>query len=144
MAELFSTQPTSPERQITPQPESKQLPCLHRPAGHDGGDERVRVLDEPFEPLSLLVTAGRRHDSPQFQPVLDGIRVPRTGLGRPRTKPDRVRADKAYGSRANRAYLRRRDIRCTIPEETDQVRNRKKLGSRGGRPLAVDVQGRPV
>ena len=64
--------------------------------------------------------------------------MPRTGPGRPRTRPDRVRADKAYGSRANRAYLRRRGIRCTIPEKADQVRNRKKRGSRGGRPPKFD------
>jgi len=59
--------------------------------------------------------------------------------------PDKVRADKAYGSRANRAYLRRRGIRCTIPEKTGQVRNRKKRGSRGGRPPKfdkADYQGR--
>jgi transposase len=68
--------------------------------------------------------------------VLDAIRVPRPGAGRPRTRPDRVLADKAYGSRANRAYLRRRGIRCTIPEKADQVRNRKKKGSSGGRPPA--------
>lgn len=88
--------------------------------------------------MSLLVTAGQRHDSPQFQPVLEAIRVPRLGLGRPRTRPDKVRADKAYGSRANRAYLRRRGIRCTIPGKADQVRNRKKHGSRGGRPPKFD------
>jgi transposase len=88
--------------------------------------------------LSLLVTAGQRHDSPQFQPVLEAIRVPRLGLGRPRTRPDKVRADKTYGSRANRAYLRRRGVRCTIPEKADQVRNRKKRGSRGGRPPKFD------
>lgn len=88
--------------------------------------------------MSLLVTAGQRHDSPQFQPVLEAIRVPRLGLGRPRTRPDKVRADKAYGSRANRAYLRRRGVRCTIPEKADQVRNRKKRGSRGGRPPKFD------
>lgn len=88
--------------------------------------------------MSLLITAGQRHDSPQFLPVLEGIRVPRIGPGRPRTKPDRVRADKAYGSRANRAYLRRRGIGCTIPEKADQVRNRKKLGTRGGRPPKFD------
>lgn len=64
--------------------------------------------------------------------------MPRTGPGRPRTRPDKVRADKAYGSRANRAYLRRRGIRCTIPEKADQVRNRKKRGSRGGRPPKFD------
>lgn len=39
---------------------------------------------------------------------------------------------------ANRAYLRRRGVRCTIPEKADQVRNRKKLGSRGGRPPKFD------
>ena len=88
--------------------------------------------------MSLLVTAGQRHDSPQFQPVLEAIRVPRLGLGRPRTRPDKVRADKTYGSRANRAYLRRRGVRCTIPEKADQVRNRKKRGSRGGRPPKFD------
>jgi hypothetical protein len=33
---------------------------------------------------SLVVTAGQRGDSPQFQAVLDGINVPRIGAGRPR------------------------------------------------------------
>lgn len=88
--------------------------------------------------MSLIITAGHRHDSPQFQPVLEKIRVPRTGQGRPRTRPDRVRADKAYGSRANRSYLRRRRIGCTIPEKADQVCNRKKRGSHGGRPPRFD------
>ncbi|MEU9072932.1 IS5 family transposase [Streptomyces sp. NPDC048109] len=96
------------------------------------------AVEQGQKPLSLIVTAGQRHDSPQFQPVLESIRVPRTGPGRPRTKPDRVRADRAYGSRANRAYLRRRRIGCTIPEKADQARNRKKLGSRGGRPPKFD------
>ncbi|WP_407700968.1 IS5 family transposase [Streptomyces hirsutus] len=96
------------------------------------------AVEQGQKPLSLLVTAGQRHDSPQFQPVLEGIRVPRIGQGRPRTRPDKVRADKAYGSRGNRAYLRRRGIGCTIPEKADQVRNRKKLGSRGGRPPKFD------
>lgn len=84
--------------------------------------------------LSMVITAGQRGDSPQFQPVLKKISVPRIGPGRPRTKPDRVRADKAYGSRANRVYLRRRGIFCTIPEKIDQIRNRKRRGRRGGRP----------
>jgi transposase len=70
--------------------------------------------------------------------VLDAIRVPRPGGGRPRTRPDRVLADKAYGSRANRAYLRRRGIRCTIPEKADQVASRKRKGSSGGRRPAFD------
>ncbi|MFE0545292.1 transposase [Streptomyces sp. NPDC058891] len=57
------------------------------------------ATEQQQKPLSLLITAGHRHDSPQFQPVLERIRVPRVGPGRPRTKPARVRADKAYGSR---------------------------------------------
>jgi Transposase DDE domain len=82
--------------------------------------------------LSLVVTAGQRGDSPQFQVVLGRIRVARAA-GRPRTRPNRVLADKAYGSRANRGYLRRRGIRCTIPEKTDQARHRKAKGHAGGR-----------
>jgi len=63
-----------------------------------------------------------------------GIRVPRLGRGRPRTRPNKVRTDKAYSFRHNRAYLRRRGIGCTIPEKDDQVRNRKRRGADGGRP----------
>ncbi|MCX2925147.1 transposase [Streptomyces sp. NEAU-W12] len=58
-----------------------------------------------------MITAGQRGDAPQFEPVLEAIRVPRLGLGRPRKRPDRVRADKAYDSRSNRAYPRRRGIK---------------------------------
>ncbi|MFD5655015.1 transposase [Streptomyces sp. NPDC127039] len=65
------------------------------------------MTEQGQKPLSLLTTAGHRHDSPRFQRVLERIRVPRTGPGRPRTTPDRVRADEAYGSRANRSYPRR-------------------------------------
>ncbi|MFE2537822.1 hypothetical protein [Streptomyces sp. NPDC059371] len=34
--------------------------------------------------------------------------------------------------------MRRRGIRCTIPDKADQARNRQKLGSRGGRPPHFD------
>jgi transposase len=85
-----------------------------------------------------VVTAGQRGDSPQFAAVLAGIRVPRLGPGRPRTRPERVVADKAYSSRANRAYLRCRGIRATIPEKDDQAVHRRARGRRGGRPPAFD------
>ena len=98
------------------------------------------ACEQGQKPLSLLVTAGQRGDSPQFESVLEAIRVPRTAGGRPRVRPLRVRGDKAYSSRANRAYLRRRGIRCTIPEPADQIRNRKRRGSAGGRPPAFDRQ----
>jgi transposase len=88
--------------------------------------------------MSLVLTGGQRGDSPQSIAVLEGIRVPRLGLGRPRTHPQRVLADKAYASRANRAYLRRRGIRGTIPIKADQAASRRRKGRRGGREYAFD------
>ncbi|WP_369201993.1 IS5 family transposase [Streptomyces sp. PU-14G] len=96
------------------------------------------AVEQGQKPMALLVTAGQRGDSPQFEPVLEKVRVPRIGPGRPRVRPHRVRADKAYTSRTNRAYLRRRGTRCTIPDKADQACNRHKLGSRGGRPPYFD------
>lgn len=87
-----------------------------------------------------MITAGQRGDSPQFAVVLGRIRVPRLGPGRVRIRPDRVLADKAYSSKANRAYLRRRGITATIPVKDDQAAHRRKKGSRGGRPPAFDPQ----
>ncbi|MEV6694719.1 IS5 family transposase [Micromonospora sp. NPDC051196] len=88
--------------------------------------------------LSMVVTAGHRGDSPQFIPVLRRIRVSRLGVGRPRTCPDLVLADKAYTSRGNRAYLRKRGIKTCIPSKKDQDAHRKAKGSRGGRPPKFD------
>ncbi|WP_169808868.1 transposase [Microtetraspora fusca] len=69
---------------------------------------------------------------------MKSIRIVRRGLGRPRTRPARAMADKAYSSRANRRYLRRRGIKAVIPVKRDQQANRQKLGSKGGRPPAFD------
>ncbi|MEU4699354.1 IS5 family transposase [Nonomuraea dietziae] len=88
--------------------------------------------------LALVLTAGQRGDAPQFLAVLAAITVPRSGPGRPRTRPEVVRADKAYSSRAIRTHLRSRGIRCTIPEPADRVAARQRRGSRGGRPPAFD------
>ncbi len=70
--------------------------------------------------------------------MLRKIRV-RGPIGRPRTRPDAVAADKAYSSRGNRAHLRKRCIKAVIPEKKDQAANRKKKGFRGGRPVSHDA-----
>lgn len=90
--------------------------------------------------MSTLLTPGQYGDSPQFEAVPEKIRVPRIGRGRPRTRPDSLSADKAYSSRNNRRYLRRRKIRHTIPEPRDQRANRRGRGSAGGRPAGFDRQ----
>ena len=88
--------------------------------------------------LSFVLTPGQAGDSPEMTTVLDGIKVARPGRGRPRTRPERVLADKAYSSRANRAWLAARGIRATIPIPADQARHRAIRGANGGRPPAFD------
>ncbi len=86
-----------------------------------------------------MLTPGQAADCPRFTTVLGKIRVA-APVGRPRTRPTAVAADKAYSSKANRAYLRRRRIEAVIPEKSDQQANRKKKGSAGGRPATFDPQ----
>lgn len=64
--------------------------------------------------MSIVVTAGQRGDSPQFETVLKKVRVPRVGPGRPRVRPNRVRAAKAYASRKNRDYRECHAVECAI------------------------------
>jgi len=71
-------------------------------------------------------------------PVLQRVRVPRPGGGHPRTRPGHVSGDKAYSSIRNRRYLRRSQIKHTIPEPKNQRVNRQHRGSRGGRPTGFD------
>jgi transposase len=100
---------------------------------HLASDGRAR-------PLALIVTAGQAGDAPAFEAVMARIRVPRTGLGRPRTRPTAVLADRAYSSRAIRGHLRRRGIRAVIPQPTDQIGHRLRRGRLGGRPPGFDAE----
>ena len=117
------------------------------PADHGLGRSRGGLTtkvhlacEQRQKPLSVVITAGQRGDSPQFQVVLERIAVPRPG---PRAAPD------PPGSRPGRQGLRLprqprlpapTRIRCTIPEKADQVRYRKNKGRPGGRPPAFDPE----
>jgi transposase len=82
-----------------------------------------------------------------FPHLMRHLRINRAGRGRARTRPDRVRGDKAYSSRAIRKHLRARRITAVIPEPADQAGHRARRGSRGGRPPVfdrVDYRGRNV
>jgi transposase len=100
---------------------------------HLAADTRCRVL-------ARVTSSGQRHDSLGFEPVMARLRIPRRGRGRPRTRPAHLLADKAYSSTAIRSHLRRRNIKATIPEPADQIANRRKRGSHGGRRPAFDSQ----
>ena len=98
------------------------------------------VADGKGRMLSAVLTAGNVNDTTMLAAVMDEISVPRSGPGRPRQRPDRLLADKGYPSKSNRAWLAARGIAATIPEKADQVANRRRKGSRGGRPPAFDAE----
>ncbi|MGW2860202.1 IS5 family transposase [Streptomyces sp. NPDC001205] len=50
------------------------------------------AVEQGQKPMAIVVTAGQRGDSPQFEPVLKKVRVPRIGPGQPRLRPNRVRS----------------------------------------------------
>jgi len=69
---------------------------------------------------------------------MDQVRIGRRGTGRPPHTAGPGDGDKAYSSKANRAYLRRRGIQAVIPVKEDQKNNRRARGRTGGRPPAFD------
>ncbi|WP_240796607.1 IS5 family transposase [Streptomyces sp. RFCAC02] len=112
-------------------------PALGRSRG--GLTSKIHLAcDAVGRPLAFTVTGGNTNDCTQFTTVMEAIRVPRLGPGRPRNRPDHILGDKGYTSRAIRDWLRQRSIGHTIPERADQIRNRLRRGSRGGRPPAFD------
>ncbi|MGW0882535.1 hypothetical protein [Streptomyces sp. NPDC002671] len=104
-------------------PAERERPA-DRGLGRSRGGLTTKVhlaADHGQKPLSFLVTAGQRHDSPPFRPVLEGIRVPRVSVGRPRCRPDRVGADRALGARGGLPpqfdkadYRERQAVECGI------------------------------
>jgi transposase len=118
--------------------------CRHEPGDHALGRSRGGLstkihaaVDGRGRPLVLLLTPGQAGDAPMMLPLLAMLRVERA-RGRPRTRPERVLADKAYSSRAIRAHLRARAITAVIPEQSTQADHRRARGSAGGRPVSYD------
>ena len=96
------------------------------------------LSDDQCRPLGLLLSPGNRHDSIYLEALLDAVRVPRAGRGRPRKRPDDLSLDMAYSDKKCRNLLRRRGIRHMIPERDDQREDRQKKDRAGGRPCVYD------
>ncbi|MFE3864930.1 IS5 family transposase [Streptomyces goshikiensis] len=127
--------------------QEKGAPYRSEPEDHALGRSRGGLStkvhlasDSRARPLSIQITAGQAGDAPAFEAVMAGIRIPRSGLGRPRTRPVVVLADRAYSSRAIRGHLRRRGIRAVIPQPADQIGHRLRRGRAGGRPPGFDAE----
>lgn len=81
------------------------------------------------------MTAGQAGDNPALVPLLDDYAAACTH-NRTSGRDFRLLADKAYSHPSTRTELRRRGIKHTIPERSDQITWRKSKGSAGGRPPA--------
>ena len=91
------------------------------------GTKRHVIVDRNGTPLAALVTAANVHDSRAFEPLLDAVPpVRRNAPGRPRRRPEKVHADKAYDSHRCRAYLRRRGILSRVARRG--VESSRRLG----------------
>src|SRR6266571_45248 len=126
---------------------SPGAPANDRKSGREGigrsrGGLTTKIhlaADLRCRPVARLTSPGQHGDSPAFTPLMDAIRIRRRGTGRPRTRPGRAMADKAYSSAANRAW-RGNHPSAPVPREKDDKKNpRRTGGGAGGRPPVFDA-----
>ncbi len=91
------------------------------------------LVTSGVRPVTMLLSAGQAGDNPRLVPLLKALAT--TGH-----RPDRLLADKAYSHPSTRRELRRRRLRHTIPERSDQAKRRKDKGPAGGRPPGFDPE----
>ncbi|MDE2958598.1 MAG: IS5 family transposase [Chloroflexota bacterium] len=77
--------------------------------GKPGSKHHV-LTDANGIPLSAILTGANRHDVTQLLPLVETVPPVRGQRGRPRRRPQRLYADRAYDSRRHRQELRRRHI----------------------------------
>jgi transposase len=84
------------------------------------------MVDRQGTPLACLLSGANRHDSLLLEPALDAVPPVRRPRGRPRKRPDRLHADKAYDHRRCRKACRARRIVPRIARRG--IDTREKLG----------------
>jgi transposase len=88
------------------------LPLSARAATGGEPGSKIHVLcDRRGIPLAVLISAANTSDAQLMLPLLDSVAPVRSRRGRPRQRPSKVRADKAYDQLALRAEVRRRGHR---------------------------------
>jgi transposase len=68
------------------------------------------VVDRQGIPLAVVLSAANVHDSRMMLETVDAIEPIKRPVGRPRKRPAKLHADKAYDSKPLRDELRRRSI----------------------------------
>ena len=108
--------------------------ALGRSRGGFSTKLHLLVCDGLGNPLAAILTPGQQHEGTVCTELLASVRVRTSaGGGRPRSRPKLVVADRGYDAGAFRRHLRRRGIRCVIPEKRVPAGKRRR---RRGRPPA--------
>jgi transposase len=98
-------------------------PCLKKGGEKTGpnptdrgrpGSKRHVLTDGRGIPLTIRLTAANVHDNRVFEDLLDAMPPVRQRRGRPRYRPSKLHADKAYDTPRCRKALRRRRIKARI------------------------------
>ena len=84
------------------------------------------MVDSEGVPLAVVMSAANVHDSRMMIETVDAIAPVKGRRGRPRKRPGKLHADKAYDSRALRAELRKRGITPRIARRV--VESSERLG----------------
>ncbi len=77
-------------------------------------------------PLAVRLSAANTHDSRVFEELLDAIVPIKRPRGRPRTRPAKLHADKAYDTPRCRQALTQR--RITVRIARTEIESKQKLG----------------
>jgi IS5 family transposase len=74
-----------------------------------------------------MLTGANVHDSMVFEELIDAVEpIKRPGRGRPRKRPEKLHADKAYDDKKCKRALRRRRIKSRIARKG--IESSEKLG----------------
>jgi len=79
------------------------------------GTKCMVLADGQGIPLGVFLASASPHEVTLAEPTLQQVRVPRRPRGRPRMRPQRIIADRAYDSDPLRRRWRRRGIELIVP-----------------------------
>lgn len=92
------------------------------------GSKRHLLGERQGIPLAIVLTATNVNEITVFEQLVDSVAPVRGRVGRPRRRPDKLHADKAYDFRQARRALRKRHIQSRIARRG--VDSSQRLGRR--------------
>ena len=102
-------------------PDEPEDHALGRSRGGFGSKLHL-VTDGAGLPLAVEVSAGQVHESTCFESVMEIVRIPQS-VGRPRTRPYALAADKGYSGQRIRDWLYAHKIKAVIPRKSNEHRD---------------------